>query len=297
MAVKYRPYNPETDIKKIGDLLSESYQPGNRDGNWIRPIWDYASLAEPAALARIGVWEEGGQVVAATIFDDDKICLCTDPDHQGLKDDMRRHAESNLSTEYDGERSLNIYVYDFDTEQKGTLEAADYMRSTEKDMTLCVMQIPSPFSVPELPEGFSFKSLEDEIDLRKIHHVLYRGFNHPGEPPEDEIEARGLILTCPTFRKDLTIVCEAPSGNYATYCGMWIDEPNQYCYVEPVATDPDFRRRGLGSATVLESVRRCGLLGAEIAYVWSDTGFYRSMGFEPNIRHHCWTKNLSTLLR
>ncbi|MAE40892.1 MAG: hypothetical protein CML07_08255 [Psychrobacter sp.] len=71
-----------------------------------------------------------------------------------------------------------------------------------------------------------------------------------------------------------------------------MDEPNRYCYVEPVATDPDYRRRGLGSATVLESIRRCGLLGAEAAYVWSAKEFYRSIGFEPDIQHHCWTKRL-----
>ncbi|MAE40891.1 MAG: hypothetical protein CML07_08250 [Psychrobacter sp.] len=218
MSVKYRSYNSGTDNKEIGDFLSESYQPGNHDGNWIRPIWDYSCLAaDRAALARIGVWEEHGRVVAATIFDDDKVCLCAGPHHQNLKDDMRRHAESNLCTEVDDERSIKIYAYDYDAEQERMLEAAGYVRKTQMDKTLCAMQISPPF--PELPEGFTFKSW-DENDLRKIHRVLYRGFNHPGEPPEDEIESRGLIQSCPTFRKDPTIVCEAPSGDYATYCGM-----------------------------------------------------------------------------
>jgi len=98
------------------------------------------------------------------------------------------------------------------------------------------------------------------------------------------------MQSSPHFRFDLTTVVKAPTGNYAVYCGMWYDDKNQYAYVEPVATDPDYRRRGLGKATVLESLRRCGLLGAEVAYVWSDTPFYRSMEFSPLFKHHCWTK-------
>lgn len=44
-------------------------------------------------------------------------------------------------------------------------------------------------------------------------------------------------------------------------------------YVEPVATDPDYRRMDLGKAAVLEGIRRCGELGAEVAYVGSVKDF------------------------
>lgn len=71
---------------------------------------------------------------------------------------------------------------------------------------------------------------------------------------------------------------------------MWYDAENRFGYVEPVATDPDYRRRGLGKATVVESMRRCGMEGAEVIYVGSAKPFYRSMGFEPLFKHHCWTK-------
>ena len=127
--------------------------------------------------------------------------------------------------------------------------------------------IPDPFPKPVLPEGFIFKSLARDNDLKKIHRVLHRGFNHPGKPLEDEIEDRKKMQSGPNFRADLTIVVQAPDGNFVTYCGMWYDKVNHFGYVEPVATDPDYRRRGLGCATVLESIRRCGREGADIAYV------------------------------
>jgi predicted N-acetyltransferase YhbS len=57
-----------------------------------------------------------------------------------------------------------------------------------------------------------------------------------------------------------------------------------------VATDPDYRRRGLGSAAVLESIRRCGQQGATVAYVGSDQAFYMSLGFKVLFSQNCWLK-------
>ncbi len=88
------------------------------------------------------------------------------------------------------------------------------------------------------------------------------------------------MQSAPNFRKDLNIVAEAPDGNFAAYAGFWFEGTNRYAYVEPVATDSDYRRLGLGRAVVLEGIRRCAELGATIAYVGSDQPFYLSFGFK-----------------
>ena len=143
-----------------------------------------------------------------------------------------------------------------------------------------------------VPEGFEILGLDEDDDLRKVHRVMHRGFDHPGEPPEDELEDRRRKLSAPNLRKDLTIVARAPSGEFASFCGMWMDAPNRLCYVEPVATDPVYRRMGLGRAVVMEGVRRCAREGAELAYVGTDKPFYLSMGFTPRYRHSRWRKSL-----
>ncbi len=134
------------------------------------------------------------------------------------------------------------------------------------------------------------KSLADENDLHKINRVLWRGFNHPGEPPEDGIEDRRKMQSGPNFRKDLTIVVEGPTGNFVSFCGMWYEPVNKYAYVEPVATDPDSRRLGLGTAAVLEGIRRCAVEGATVAYVGSDQEFYKALGFTKQFNSNCWEK-------
>lgn len=56
---------------------------------------------------------------------------------------------------------------------------------------------------------------------------------------------------------------------------------NRFAYIEPVCTDPDHRRMKLATAAVLEGIRRCGELGATVAYVGTDKPVYLAMGFRP----------------
>jgi predicted N-acetyltransferase YhbS len=76
--------------------------------------------------------------------------------------------------------------------------------------------------------------------------------------------------------------------------GLWFDPVNRFGYVEPVATDPDYRRMGLGTAAVLEGIRRCGELGATVAYVGTDTPFYLVMGFKKLFTLNCWVRYFSS---
>jgi len=92
----------------------------------------------------------------------------------------------------------------------------------------------------------------------------------------------------PSFRKDLAIVAEAPGGDFVSYAGLWFDRVNRCGYVEPVATDPDYRRRGLGRACVLEGIRRCADPGATVAYVGTDKPFCLSFGFTKAFTSRCW---------
>jgi mycothiol synthase len=67
---------------------------------------------------------------------------------------------------------------------------------------------------------------------------------------------------------------------------------------EPVGTDPDFQRRGLGKAVLSEGFRRLRALGARVAYVNSaddnpaSNALYEAVGFRLVDENHAWTKAL-----
>lgn len=144
--------------------------------------------------------------------------------------------------------------------------------------------------VPPVPPGFRLKSLADDNDLAKIHRVMWRGFNHEGEPPPEGIAWRRQMQSGPNFAPDLNIVVEAPDGSFASYAGTWYEPHNRIALVEPVATDPDYRRLGLGRAAVLEGIRRCAERGAATAYVGSWQPFYLAIGFRKLFQHRRWLK-------
>ena len=296
MAITLRRFEEDRDVETIGNFLSSCYEPLNRDGNWFRAIWDWScchAIRNGTSFGDIGIWVEDGEVVAATVFDEHRsdVSLSTRPEYRYIKEEMLEFAEENLSDEdVHGDRFLNVFVSELDTELQEIVTQSGYERRPKSDRTMAQYDVPSLFPEIRLPDGFALKSLAEENDILKIHRVLHRGFNHPGEPPGDGIEGRKVTQSNPNFRHDLTIVVKAPGGDYVTYCGMWYDEANRFGYVEPVVTDPDYRRRGLGKATVLESIRRCAEEGAEVVYVWSDRPFYTSLGFKRLYTHCCWTR-------
>lgn len=72
---------------------------------------------------------------------------------------------------------------------------------------------------------------------------------------------------------------------------MWYEARHKIAYVEPVCTDPDYRRMGLGTAVVLEGIKRCGVEGATVAFVGSQQPFYMSMSFEKLFDIYLWGNN------
>lgn len=98
------------------------------------------------------------------------------------------------------------------------------------------------------------------------------------------------MQSAPNYRKDLNIVVEAPDGNFVAYCGMWLQLEHSLAYVEPVATDPAYRRMGLGAAAVLEGIRRSGECGATEAWVGSTQPFYQSLGFQQAYASSVWRR-------
>ena len=284
------------DFPAISDFLYSLYQPHNRDGNWFQPIWEYAYTHpwfDEEAVQRIGIWEDGGQIVGVALYELrlGEAFFQVHPDYASLKTEMLDYAEDALAgTDDEGRRYLRAYVNDFDTAFARGVQARGYALEPGWHRPMAEFVIPNPFPPIYVPEGYRLKSLADDNNLGKVDRVLWRGFNHPGEPPPDGIEDRKKMQSGPHFRHDLTIVVEAPHGDFAAFGGIWFDPINRIGYVEPVATDPDYRRKGLGTAAVLEGIRRCGEFGATVAYVGSDQPFYRAMGFQKVYTQACWLR-------
>ncbi len=233
MSIRVRPYGEPGDFEKIGCFLIETYQPGNASGNWLQPRWEYMHyhpLLDEPTLNRIGVWEDEGNVIGVAHHEHQvgEVYLQIHPDCTYLKADMLRYAESYLYATLDGgRRYIRVFVNDFDAELESIARLRGYEKRNDIVEAESQFTITYPFPAISLPDGFRFKSFQEDNDLSKINRVLHRGFNHPGEPLEEDIEGRRKMQSTPNYRKDLNIVVEAPDGSFASYCGMWYEERNR----------------------------------------------------------------------
>ena len=273
MKVRLRNYEHPSDFNKIGQFLSETYQPGDRHNNRLQSRWDYMHYhpaIDESALCNIGGWETNGNIIAVVHFEHTlgEVYFEVHPDFIYMKPEMLEYAEDHLSTRVDnGHYYLKVYINDFDIEFENIVRKRGYLKV--KDIADCwsAFKISHLFPAINVPNGFRLKSLQDDDDLAKLNTLIWRGFNHPGEPPEGGTDNMKRMQSAPNYRKDLNIIVEAPDGRYAAYCGMWYEVRNKIAYVEPVCTDPDYRRLGLSTAAVLEGIRRCGREGATVAFV------------------------------
>lgn len=299
MTVHCRSYQKQVDFQRVGDFLTRHFQPGNRDGNWLQPTWEYMHshpYLDESSLDRIGIWEEAGEIVGVAHYESrlGEVFLEIHPDYAWYKREMLDYSEKRLfGTTPTEDRFIQVFVNDFDAGLETLVRDRGYQRDPDNDRPMSMLEIPVQVPDAVLASGFTVQSLQDDNDLHKIDRVLWCGFNHPGEPPADGIEGRKKMQSTPNFRKDLTIVVAAPDGQFACFCGLWYDPVNHLAYVEPLATDPDYRRMGLARAAIWEGIRRCQALGATVAFVGSDQLFYRSIGFQKIYTSQCWRRELS----
>lgn len=299
MTIKFRHYKDPEDYSTVSEFLIRHYLPGNRDGNWIKPAWEYMHghpYLAASSLEKIGIWEDAGEIVAVCHYEWQmgEAFFQFHPDYHYLQGAMLDHAERNFRGRKDGNdpEYLRVYINDFDNELLSLVQSRGYQRKLGADRPMAKYVIPKPFPPINLPDGFQLTSLAEDPDWAKVHRVLWRGFNHEGELPmnETELEERRKMFDTPRARRDLKIAVQALSGEFVSFCGMFYEPSGRFGYVEPVATDPDYRRMGLGKAAVLEGIRRCAGLGAEVAYVGSDQEFYLAIGFEVIYNSECWIK-------
>lgn len=293
MPVVFRNYVPEPlfgdDYHKLRDFLIRLDSSNYHFGRWDWMITH--GYLDKSGLRKIGFWEEDGALVAVATYDCElgKAFLLAQAGYGHLRGEMLDYAQKSLAK--DG--GCQVIVRDGDMAMQDIAAKHGLLPTQQKE---CDAVYPIELSNIHytLPDGFRITSMAECYDLYKYGQVLWKGFNHeadgegPFAPDEADLAGGKLAFERPNVNLDLKIAVVAPNGDFVSYCGMWQDAASQSALVEPVATDPAYRRMGLGRAAVLEAVRRCGKLGAKRAFVGSSQQFYYSIGFRPFATSTWW---------
>ncbi|MCL2565484.1 MAG: GNAT family N-acetyltransferase [Defluviitaleaceae bacterium] len=232
-------------------------------------------------LDKIGLWEDGaGKLVAFATYETilGQVFLVVDETYANLKPDMIAYAKKALC---DDKGNLRICLPDGDYEFAHAARAQGF-RPTQKTDIISILDI-EKIGFYALPAGFSFISMADGWNWEQYNRVMRRGFGGEENPVWDDETAlyRKRMLSSPMINPELVVAVMAPDGSYVSHCGLWHIKGEFCCYVEPVVTDPDYQKMGLGKAAVFEAVSRAAKLGAYQAVVASSRQFYYNIGFYP----------------
>ncbi len=134
-----------------------------------------------------------------------------------------------------------------------------------------------------LPDGYTMCPREFAADPWQYQLVIHRGFDNDGTPEKWDAE---LLKRIPHANDALKTFAIA-NREYCAHCGLWYTTGDT-AYVEPVATVPEHRKRGLAKAVVYEACSRAHALGAKRAIVLSDQAFYFRIGFTHSSEVYDW---------
>lgn len=306
MKLNLKCYKNDEDYWRIREFLRQvMLRNGRREFSWHVARLDYwwwfvnPDIVKLNLQDNVFIWElENGQIVAVLNPEGrGQAFLQIDPDHTtpDLLDEMISTAEEHLpNIGSDGKKELQIFTDSKDKDLQTILARHGFQRVERPEESEFQHRCNLDDPLPELTEvpGYTIRALEDGLEFLERCYASGLGFH------EDDINIardnrdhpewyRGLQLA-PLYRRDLDIVAIAPDGSVASFCTMWFDDRSRTAYIEPVATVPVHRQKGLGKATILYGLHRLKKMGCKVAFVGgyspaANTLYFSVMGPEHDI--------------
>ena len=312
MTLHLRPYRDDEDYWRIRAFLRETFLlNGLRKQNWTPLRYDYwhqfvnQDLNQCLPQECVFLWEDSrGSLMAMLNLDrrGSEAFLHLHPAVRSaeLEEEMIRLAEEQIpAIRKNDAKSLMLWSQQGDSLREPLLARLGYTRLDEPEYQRyrgLEGEIPSA----PLPDGFSIRAVGEGADLLERVYTSGLAF-HPDDilyavDNRKDISWYRHVQNCPQYRRDFDLVAVSEQGHVAAFATVWFDEVTRAGEFEPVGTAPDYQRRGLGKALMMEGLRRLKAIGAVKAFVDSYSvragALYASAGFDHYTLAEPWEKKL-----
>ncbi|MFD9893968.1 GNAT family N-acetyltransferase [Amycolatopsis sp. NPDC059027] len=271
-----RIWTPESSVH-IGDLSWQRYQSTGREAEWPTAIW----AENDTTLAWGWVTLPG------------ELMLQVDPARPELAAEVLAwFAEVATSP------TLTVTIVDAEKHVSTALETDGYSREERAVFETYMSRDLDDLPEPVVPQGFHLRPCTADDLARRV--AVHQAVWHPSRVTE---ESYANVMRAWPYRADLDWVVEAPDGDFAAQCLIWLDDHNGAGELEPVGTDPRYRGKGLGRAVCLAALHALRAAGAHQAVVYPVIGhpksvgavpLYQSLGFRAHARSATWVKRRLT---
>jgi ribosomal protein S18 acetylase RimI-like enzyme len=267
----------------VGDLAWGRYQHVGREREWRIRLWE-TSDGEPVAWGWIHLPDELDFQAHPRL-------------RRTVIPEILDWFEAEVDR-YGGADRLVVGALEGDAATTEALVAAGFRASGSGAFDLMVLELGGGLAdEPSLPPGFRARHVRGEEDLAP-RVAVHRAAFSDRQPSRVTAVSYANVMAAWPYRRELDWVVEAPDGRFVSFCLAWLDDRNGVGELEPVGTDPAFRRRGFGRAACAAALRALKEHGAGTALVYAAEvpgwppapALYRSLGFEPAGRHVVFTR-------
>jgi len=266
-----RPYQHPTDLEAILALVQARPASHLLDFPGPADLREMLTISSIQAMTRI--WETDQAVLAGYALlncEDDFVGLTFEyaPEFSssGIGDEMIAWAESAFLQDYHGQAlEIGTSTNAAQNERDSLLEKHAFRREAESALHF-TRSLNDPIPEPQIPDGFSIRPLElnEEPAWVALHQAAFGTQNMT-------LEYRQAMSGAPDYDPALDLVAVAPDGSLAAYVfGAIYPEENALTgekagFTDPIATHPQYQRRGLSKALLLACMLRLRERGMEIA--------------------------------
>jgi GNAT superfamily N-acetyltransferase len=285
MRLAMRPLRDDDDYWRARDLLRRAMLANDRrERSWHVARLDYwwwfanPDLERLPPADHVFLWETPRGDLAAVLNPEGRgqAFLQVDPAFAGpaLDEAMIATAEEQLPTTDDaGRRRVRVFIDAADAARAGILARRGFrwvqqagQREVRHRRALAA-GLPERRPVP----GYSVRPMGGGLETLERCYASGLAFHDDdmavARDNRDHPEWYAHIQSAPLYRRDLDIVAVAADGSVGAFCTAWFDDVSRTAYLEPVATVPAHRRRGLARAVILEALHRLRRMGCLVAFV------------------------------
>jgi ribosomal protein S18 acetylase RimI-like enzyme len=288
----------EKDYFEVINFLGELYQLDRLNPYWLPSRWEYAAfLVYPLSQFRgLPDWKQFIKLlkyedkiigVVNSEKPDDDAFIHIHPDYKDLETYFIQIAEKVI-----GQEKVTIWSLSNDHDRIKILKKRGYKEQEVNDyLNWCDPKKHN--SNVLLPKPFVITSFQEGVDLDSRIECVSKAFGSKGFPKE----VYYYMQKAPSYNPNIDLVITL-KNKVVSLCTVWHDRQNNIGYFEPVATHPDFQKRGLGKAILNEGLKRLNKMGVRLAYVGASGDdrkeFYNSSGFTTRVLIKPWKKQIST---
>ena len=286
-----------TDYNSVIKFLGNLYQADPEHPYWLPGRWEYATyLVSPLYIRRgrpdwkkyIRIWRDNNKIAGIIHSEspDENIFIQLDPKYNEIKEDMIEWAEKNTSS-----KKIRVWLRKEDLASEALLQNREYRKSNPYDyLNWCYLDKYTP--KVEISDEYRIQSLDDDTYLNSKIECAAKAFGSENVAKE----VYRFMQQSPSYRRSLDLFI-LYKEKVVSLCIVWLDQRNSLGYIEPVATHPEFQRKGLGKAILNHAMKKLQEKSAVRAYVGSygdeRKAFYLKSGFENSVTFQPWEKKLS----